>query len=218
MGPLLESVDGVVEEIMNLHRSLPPRPSVDEVEAVMTVVRNVEKEEELRIESISKQRKGFQIPEELFFVLQEMQENLVFFQTKEQKREALKLLDLENVHSMFDELIQRASRCVPPSSNGLVPSIPANTASFPSASAKTGFGPSASVYYSEKEIGKSSKRVSRDDCYVKKAKSTMYVDGGGADMNIKSRGLFLNSSVIPATTSGKFIFKKLCWLICVSFQ
>ena len=203
---------------MNLHRSLPPRPRVDEVEAAMAVVRNVEKEEELRIESISKQRKGFEIPEELFFVLQEMQKNLVFFQAKEQKREALKLLDLENIHSMFDELIQRASRCVPSSSNGSVPSIPASTASVSTAGAKSGFGPSASVYYSEKEIGRSSERVSRDDSYVKKAKSTMYADGGGADISIKSRGLFLNSTITPAATSGNFSFKALCGLICVSFQ
>jgi len=217
MGPLLESVDGVVEEIMNLHRSLPPRPSVDEVEAAMAVVRNVEKEEELRIESISKQRKGFEIPEELFFVLQEMQKNLVFFQGKEQKREALKLLDLENVHSMFDELIQRASRCVPSSSNGSVPSIPSSTASVSSVSANTGFGPSASAYYEKKEIGRSSERISRDDSYVKKAKPTMYLDGGGADMSINSRGLFLNSKIAPATTSGKFSFK-VYEFICVSFQ
>ncbi|WJX38791.1 hypothetical protein P8452_26414 [Trifolium repens] len=35
--------------------------------------------------------------------------------SNEQKREAFKLLDLENVHSLFDELIQRPSDCV---SNG----------------------------------------------------------------------------------------------------
>ncbi|CAM8980295.1 unnamed protein product [Rhodiola kirilowii] len=29
----LDSVDGVVQEIMRLHRSLPPRPAIDEVEA-----------------------------------------------------------------------------------------------------------------------------------------------------------------------------------------
>ncbi|KAL9663540.1 hypothetical protein QQ045_018929 [Rhodiola kirilowii] len=33
LGSLLDSVDGVVQEIMRLHRSLPPRPAIDEVEA-----------------------------------------------------------------------------------------------------------------------------------------------------------------------------------------
>lgn len=200
MGPLLESVDGVVAEIMNLHRSLPPRPSVDEVEAAVAVVRNVEKEEQLRIESISKQKKGFEIPEELFFVLQEMQKNLVCFQSKEQKIEALKLLELENVHTLFDELIQRASCCVPSSSNGSVSSIPSSFASAPAAGTKSGFGPLATSYYAEKEIGRSSERVTRDDSYVKKAKSAMYVDGGGAELST-SRGLFANSAIAPPTTS-----------------
>jgi hypothetical protein len=64
---------------------------------------------------LGKQSKGNDVPDELFMILQEMQKNFVYFQSNEQKREAFKLLDLENVHSLFDELIQRASDCV---SNG----------------------------------------------------------------------------------------------------
>lgn len=213
MGALLQSVDGIVEEIMNLHRSLPPRPSMEEVEAAMAVVRNVEQEEQSRIESISKQRKGFEIPEELFFVLQEMQRNLVLFQSKEQKREAVRLLDFENIHNLFDDLIQRASRCVPSSSNGSAPSMnPASTVIVAGSGSKSGFGSSSSaaassssfsVSFSEKEAGKSrSGRFTCDDSYVKKAKSAMYVDGGGvADTNI-SRGLFTKSAITPAVTTG----------------
>ncbi|KAG0459377.1 hypothetical protein HPP92_022505 [Vanilla planifolia] len=67
-------------------------------------------EEQSRIEALAKQKKGNEVPEELCFILKEMQKNLMQFQCKEQKREALKLLDLENVHMLFDELIQRASK------------------------------------------------------------------------------------------------------------
>lgn len=72
IGPSLHSVDSVVEEIMRLHRSLPVRPGINEVEAAMAFVHNVDKEELARIDAILKQNKGSEAPEELFFVLQEM--------------------------------------------------------------------------------------------------------------------------------------------------
>jgi hypothetical protein len=112
---LLSSVDGVIEEIMKIHRSLPVRPGIDDVEAAKGLILNVEKEDQIKFESIGKQSKGNDVPDELFMIFQEMQKNFVYFQSNEQKREAFKLLDLENVHSLFDELIQRASDCV---SNG----------------------------------------------------------------------------------------------------
>ncbi|ONK65441.1 uncharacterized protein A4U43_C07F37150 [Asparagus officinalis] len=62
-------VNGVIEEIMNLYRSLPPRPNIVEVEAAMTIVKSIEKEDLATMESISKQMKGIEIPGELLFVL-----------------------------------------------------------------------------------------------------------------------------------------------------
>ncbi|XP_008799240.1 plant intracellular Ras-group-related LRR protein 4 isoform X2 [Phoenix dactylifera] len=220
MGPL-QSIDGVVEEITRIHRSLPPRPGIDEVEAAMALVRNVDKEEQARIDAISKQKKGFDIPEELFFVLQEMQKNLVCFQGKEQKREALKLLDLENIHVLFDDLIQRASKCLPSSSNGLAPSISANSVKVTAASSKTSFDTNtttSSVVQSKEGVGKSFEGVSRDDSYLKKAKSTMYADGfGGGDPHVLQR-LLLNPTTRPEATfdSEKLSLIKLASLIEVS--
>ncbi|KAK7856109.1 plant intracellular ras-group-related lrr protein 4 [Quercus suber] len=112
----VKSVDEVVEEIMRIHRSLPTRPGIDEVEAAKALIINVEREDQARVEAIARQSKSPHVPEELFMILQEMQKNLVYFQSREQKREALKLLDLENAHSLFDEFIQRASKCVTKSS------------------------------------------------------------------------------------------------------
>lgn len=219
----LQSIDGVVEEIMRIHRSLPPRPGIDEVEAAVTLVRNVDKEEQVRIDAISKQKKGFEIPEELFFVLQEMQKNLVYFQGKEQKREALKLLDLENIHALFDELIQRASKCLPSSSNVSAPSISASSAKVTAASSATSFDANTAASYvvlPEKGGRASFQGVSRDDSYLKKAKSTMYADGfGGGDSQVLQR-LSLNPTTRPEATSGadseKLSLIKLASLIEVS--
>lgn len=191
---------------MRIHRSLPPRPGIDEVEASMALVRNLDKEEQARIDAISKQKKRFEIPEELFFVLQEMQKNLSYFQGKEQKREALKLLDLENIHSLFDELIQRASKCVPSSSNVSAPSTSASSAKVSAASSTTSFDTNitiSSAVHSEKGVGRSFEGVSMDDSYLKKAKSTMYADGFGSCDSHVSRGLLLNPTTRPQATSGE---------------
>jgi hypothetical protein len=40
------SVDGVVGEVMRLHRSLPPRPSLEEVEAAEALERAADREEQ----------------------------------------------------------------------------------------------------------------------------------------------------------------------------
>ncbi|XP_010943504.1 plant intracellular Ras-group-related LRR protein 4 isoform X1 [Elaeis guineensis] len=223
MGPSGQSIDGVVEEIMRIHRSLPSRPGIDDVEAAMALVRNVDKEEQARIDAISKQKKGFEIPEELFFVLQEMQKNLAYFQGKEQKREALKLLDLENIHFLFDELIQRASKCVPSSSKASAPSISAGTAKVTAASSRTSFATNttvSSVVHSAKGVGRSLEGVSMDDSYLKKAKSTMYADEFGSGDSHVSRGLLLNPTARPQATSAedseKLSLIKLASLIEVS--
>ena len=81
-----ETVDGVVAEIMRMHRSLPPRPGIEEVEAAKTLIRNVEREEQQKLDAIAKQTKGKGVPKELFFIYQEMQRRLAQFQCREQKR------------------------------------------------------------------------------------------------------------------------------------
>lgn len=169
MGPFV-SVAGVVKEIMRLHRSLPPRPSLDEIEAAMTLVRNADVELQVRINAILKQNKGFEVPDELFSLMQEMQKNAMRYQSIEQKREALKLLDLENVHALFDDFVQRASGCLPSSSSGFSPSISESTASVIPANSK-GYSDSVSaLLYSEKQVLSSTDRVTKDDSSLKMPK------------------------------------------------
>ncbi|CAL9088223.1 unnamed protein product [Musa textilis] len=101
-----------VEEIMKVYRSLPPRPSIEEVEAAMAVTRSADGEEEMRIEEIGKMQKPPDVPDELFYVLQEVRKNLVLLQAQEQRREAMYAVELDKRFQVFDELVQRASKLV----------------------------------------------------------------------------------------------------------
>ncbi|THU73211.1 hypothetical protein C4D60_Mb04t20420 [Musa balbisiana] len=101
-----------VEEIMRIYRSLPPRPSIVEVEAAMAVIRTADSEEEARIGEIGKIQKPPDVPEELFLVLQEVRKNLILLQGQEQRREAMTVVELDKRFQVFDELIQRASELV----------------------------------------------------------------------------------------------------------
>lgn len=235
----MQSIDEAVEEIMRIHKSLPERPGLEEIEAAKTLIRNVEKEDQARVESIARQTKSPDVPEELFMILQEMQKNLVYFQSKEQKREALKLLDLENVHALFDEYIQRASQCLPSSSSSnsnsnsaVKKSKPPPTSTSTSTSTATASA-TASTYnniksstnllYSEKEpvSVKTSELFTRDDSYVKKAKSSFYSDGiGVVGTAVSSTSQIVDSTLKSGAASGqdgdKLSLIKLASLIEVS--
>ncbi|KAJ9152625.1 hypothetical protein P3X46_026172 [Hevea brasiliensis] len=101
-----------VEEIMKLYRSLPSRPSIEEVEAAMSVIETVNGEEKQRLEEISKQDCPRDVPEELFSVLQQFRRTMVEFQSNEQRKEAFHLVEVDKMFGTFDGLIQRASLLV----------------------------------------------------------------------------------------------------------
>ncbi|MCD7459404.1 Plant intracellular Ras-group- LRR protein 4 [Datura stramonium] len=223
MGPSGMSIDEIVQEIMRIHGSLPTRPSIDEVEAARALIGNLEKEDQLKLDAIMRQNKRKDVPEELFKILQEMQRNAVLFQSKEQKREALRLLDLENIHSVFDDLIQRATKCLSSSSQANAPSASsrdsnglssANSASFsassslnsPATTVTTTATTSSSSLYNAKEPIKASELYSRDDSYLKKTKATFLVDGIGVGLrsgDASSGPKIVDSTLKPATTSGQ---------------
>ncbi|CAA7409489.1 unnamed protein product [Spirodela intermedia] len=215
MGRFFRSTDEVVEEVKKIHRSLPPRPGIDEVDAAVALVRDADKEEQSRLEDIQKQKKGFDIPDELFSALLEMQKNLETFRCKDQKNDALKLLELENAHVLFDELVQRASRCVASSSHG-----PNSSLSMSSSSAAAAPTPKPVLNSLTTEIGNTRTELfTRDDGYVKKAKSNFLAD------RIGLHPFALQSSSPNATTkpmasagegSGKLSLIKLATLIEMS--
>ncbi|KAL1820308.1 hypothetical protein ACET3Z_015177 [Daucus carota] len=177
-----KSVDEVVAEITRIHKSLPERPGIEEVEAATSLIRNVEADDQARFDAIAKQTKNHEVPDELFSILQEMQKNLVIFRSKEQRREAVRLLDLENLYQEFDEMIQRASRCVasPMGSNSqaTASNLSNNSYDSPVNGANTATKKVSSGLVYEKDAVKASAELfTRDDSYVKKAKPTFSSEG-----------------------------------------
>lgn len=221
-----KSVDEVVEEIMRIHRSLPPRPGIEDVEGAKILIRNADTEQQSRLESIAKQKKRKDVPDELYNVLVEMQKHLVDFQAMEQKREAIKLLDLENYHILFDEMIQRASKCVVPNgsdNNNNTQSVSVSSTSSslsPLTNPASYSGPSFSS--NSFNTVKTSELFTRDDSYVNKLESTTYVDGirRAIRSSDTSRPMIVDSTLNPTIASGengeKLSLIKLASLIEVS--
>ncbi|XP_051114829.1 plant intracellular Ras-group-related LRR protein 4-like [Andrographis paniculata] len=218
------TMDDAVEEVMRIHRSLPPRPGIDEVVAARTLIQNVEREDQLRLEAIAKQTRSIDVPEELFRILQEMQRNMIHFQSKEQRREAEKLLDLEGVHLVFDDLIQRASECIKysysrtPQSRPAKPSTPSPGTSNPG-STSAAFSPSSlssavqaasksqsplpmassSFYNDDSAAVRGSKTyTSKDDSYLK-TKPSFHGDGGVVPFGVRSKDVFAAPQIVDPT-------------------
>lgn len=103
---------GTVEEITGIYKSLPPRPSIEVVEAAVSVLLTVETEEKLQIEEISKEPPPQDVPPELFSVLQEVKKAMVAFKSHEQRKEAAQLVELDRIFQVFDGLVQKASSLV----------------------------------------------------------------------------------------------------------
>ncbi|XP_020572432.1 plant intracellular Ras-group-related LRR protein 5-like [Phalaenopsis equestris] len=112
ISPRPPAVAEAVDEIMRTYRSLPPRPTIEEVAAATAVLTSSNCEEEAKIEELSRKGKPAGVPDELFFVLQEVKRNTVQLLALEQRREALRVLDLDRRFRVLDELIQRASKLV----------------------------------------------------------------------------------------------------------
>ncbi|KAF4354907.1 hypothetical protein CsatB_004504 [Cannabis sativa] len=112
MAVIPEQVVETVEEIMMTYKSLPPRPTIEEVEAAMSVIKTVNTEEQLKLEEISKQEPPKNVPQDLFVVLQEVRKTVVLFHSYEQRREAVHVVEVDSKFQIFDDLIQRASGLV----------------------------------------------------------------------------------------------------------
>ncbi|KAJ0464197.1 putative leucine-rich repeat domain superfamily [Helianthus annuus] len=222
-----KSVDEVLEEIMRIHKSLPARPAIDDVEGATILIRNLEAEEQAKIEAICKQKKRKDVPDELFNVLVEMQKHFVRFQSEEQKKEAVKLLDLENAHQLFDEMILRASGCCGPrgtqaGASGASSSSSVASYASPSAVSVAAKPVSVSSSYFDKEPAKTTELVTRDDSYVSKSKSVFNGDSirSGFQPSDVLKPKIVDSTLKPAVGSGqgdsKMNLMKLASLIEVS--
>ncbi|KAK7263318.1 hypothetical protein RJT34_30906 [Clitoria ternatea] len=101
-----------VQEITRIYSSLPPRPSIEDVEAATSVVDTVNNQEQTKLHEISMQQPPHDVPQDLFSVLQDLNKTMVLFHCHQQRKEALHLLQLENMFQTFADLIQKASQLV----------------------------------------------------------------------------------------------------------
>lgn len=188
------TMETAVQEVMRLHKSLPARPGIEEVEAARSLIQNVEREDELKLERISQANRGKDVPEELCRILQEMQRNLIDLHSKEQKKEALKLLDLEGAHSFFDDLILRASECLKSyaSSKNSKSKNSATTNDLSSTTRKTA-QPSLPSGVHEESL------KAKDDLYLKKPKASLH----DRSRNALAAPTVVDSTLRPAATHGK---------------
>ncbi|MFS7923438.1 hypothetical protein Hanom_Chr03g00260701 [Helianthus anomalus] len=101
-----------IQEIMKTYKSLPPRPTIEEVEAAISVIKTVNMEEKQKLDEISTQICPEDTPPELFSILKKVRQTMVMFQSQEQKKEAMHVVEFDQIYQTFDDLIQRASKCV----------------------------------------------------------------------------------------------------------
>ncbi|KAI9076289.1 hypothetical protein K1719_041784 [Acacia pycnantha] len=101
-----------VDEITRIYRSLPLRPSIEEVEAATSAIETINSEENMKLQEISMQQIPDGVPEQLFSLLQELKKTVVLFQSHEQRKEALHLLQQEKMFQTLGDLIQRASQFI----------------------------------------------------------------------------------------------------------
>ncbi|KAJ0602319.1 putative leucine-rich repeat domain superfamily [Helianthus annuus] len=101
-----------IQEIMKTYKSLPPRPTIEEVEAAISVIKTVNMEEKHKLDEISTQICPEDTPPELFSILKKVRQTMVMFQSQEQKKEAMHVVEFDKIYQTFDDLIQRASKCV----------------------------------------------------------------------------------------------------------
>ncbi|PWA72783.1 Leucine-rich repeat-containing protein [Artemisia annua] len=97
---------------MQTYKSLPPRPSLEDLEAAKIVIKSVNTEEQHKLNEIIAQICPQDIPQDLFTILKEVKQTMVLFQSQEQRKEAMQIVDFDKTYQTFDELILKASKCV----------------------------------------------------------------------------------------------------------
>ncbi|KAM3270923.1 plant intracellular Ras-group-related LRR protein 5 [Capsicum chacoense] len=102
----------IIDEITTIYKSLPPRPSLIDIEAATSVIKSVDTEEQISLDEISKKEQDESVPRELYNVLQEVRKGIVLFQSQEQKKEAIQVIELDKTYQDFDVLIQKATELV----------------------------------------------------------------------------------------------------------
>ncbi|XP_060179861.1 plant intracellular Ras-group-related LRR protein 5-like [Lycium barbarum] len=103
----------IIDEITRIYKSLPPRPSILQLEAAISVIKSVETEEQIELDEISNELPPENnVPTELYSLLQQVRKAMVSFQSQEKKKEAVQLIELDKIYQNFDGLIQKATELI----------------------------------------------------------------------------------------------------------
>lgn len=113
-----------IQEVTQIYSSLPPRPSIEEIEAATSTLDTLNNVEQTKLQEIAVQEKPQDVPEDLFYVLQQLKNTMVLFQSHQQRKEALHLLQLDKMFQTFGDLIQRASELVSPDEDRKIKKLP----------------------------------------------------------------------------------------------
>ncbi|KAM7256270.1 hypothetical protein ACFE04_012011 [Oxalis oulophora] len=96
-----------VNQITNLYKSLPQRSSIQQIEAALSVIQTVNTEEQTKLEAIDKETNNPDGDDVIFSVLKEFKKKMVIFQSYEQRKEALYLVEVDKMLEGFDLLIRK---------------------------------------------------------------------------------------------------------------
>lgn len=126
MANMVQNLEDVISEMAQMQRSLPPRPSLDQIDSAQRLVVSVDSALAGRLETIILQPRPASIPQPVFRAYQEMKEDVLRCQAQAEKRMPSAVLELEERHRRFDALLLKVHACLAstqsPSSNGAGPS------------------------------------------------------------------------------------------------
>eukprot|EP00249_Psilotum_nudum_P018052 c26617_g1_i1 orf=301-1902(-) len=115
----MTTVEGIIVEMLRLQKSLPPRPSLDDLEAALVEIKKADMVLASRLEELLTQRRSDGVPAVVFDSFQELKKDILEEQAREQKRAAEAIIKAEERHRRFDSLIQKVYSALT-SSSGLL--------------------------------------------------------------------------------------------------
>ncbi|PTQ26333.1 hypothetical protein MARPO_2755s0001, partial [Marchantia polymorpha] len=108
MGRAVETVEDVVAQMKLLLTAVPPRPSFGEVEAAKLAIRDEESSLSAKLDELFSEPCPPAVPPRVFRALQEMHESVIRTQSEVRRKSHAFVLQLEERHRIFDDLLRRA--------------------------------------------------------------------------------------------------------------
>ncbi|KAG6556007.1 hypothetical protein Mapa_001947 [Marchantia paleacea] len=128
MGREVETVDDVVAQMKLLLTAIPPRPSFSEVEAAKHAIRDEESSLSAKLDELFSEPCPPAVPPRVFRALQEMHESVIRTQSEVRRKRHSFVLQLEERHRIFDDLLRKAQSALPPAPKFAASSPPSSAA------------------------------------------------------------------------------------------